>query len=43
MLSGESFIPEKVKIHIVEGTKKLSLLFPVRVGGEMKAVGTGMP
>jgi prepilin-type N-terminal cleavage/methylation domain-containing protein len=43
MLSGESFIPEKVKIHIVEGTKKLSLLFPVRVGGEMKAVGTRMP
>jgi prepilin-type N-terminal cleavage/methylation domain-containing protein len=43
MLSGESLIPEKVKIHIVEGTKKLSLLFPVRVGGEMKAVGTRMP
>lgn len=43
MLSGESFIPEKVKVHIVEGTKKLFLVFPVRVGGEMVTVKSGAP
>jgi general secretion pathway protein J len=43
MLSGESFIPEKVKVHIVEGTKKLSLVYPVRVGGEMVAVQSEAP
>jgi prepilin-type N-terminal cleavage/methylation domain-containing protein len=42
-LSGESFVPEKVKVHIVEGTKKLFLVFPVRVGGEMITVGTRIP
>jgi prepilin-type N-terminal cleavage/methylation domain-containing protein len=43
MLSGESFVPEKVKVHIVEGTKKLFLVFSVRVGGEMTTVGTRRP
>jgi prepilin-type N-terminal cleavage/methylation domain-containing protein len=43
MLSGESFIPEKVRVHIVEGTKKLSLVYPVRVGGEMIIVGKRIP
>lgn len=43
MLSGESFIPEKVKIHIVEGTKKLFLVSPVRVGGEMITVKSEAP
>ncbi|MCX5847559.1 MAG: prepilin-type N-terminal cleavage/methylation domain-containing protein [Deltaproteobacteria bacterium] len=43
MLSGESFIPEKVKVHIVEGTKKLFLVFPVRVGGEMMTVKSDVP
>jgi prepilin-type N-terminal cleavage/methylation domain-containing protein len=38
MLSGESFIPEKVKVHIMEGTNNLFLVFPVRVGGEMLTV-----
>lgn len=43
MLSGESFIPEKVKVHILQGTKKLVLVFPVRVGGEMSAVKGATP
>jgi general secretion pathway protein J len=34
-LTDANLIPEKIRIHLTEGTKKLSLLFPVRVGGEM--------
>jgi len=42
-VSGDSFIPEKVKVHIVEGAKDLSLVFPVRAGGEMAVVTSTPP
>lgn len=42
-VSGDLFIPEKVKVHIVEGAKDLSLVFPVRAGGEMAVVTTTAP
>lgn len=36
-------IPEKIRIHVMQGTKKLTLLFPVRVGGNILNVQGGTP
>ncbi len=36
-------IPEQIRINLLTGTKKLSLLFPVRVGGKLMAVQGGKP
>jgi prepilin-type N-terminal cleavage/methylation domain-containing protein len=41
--SAGTAIPEKIRFSIVRGTNKLSLLFPVRVHGEMVAVQGGTP
>ncbi len=40
-LTEANMIPEKIRIHLTEGTKKLSLLFPVRVGGAMMSMQGG--
>ena len=31
-------IPEKIRIHLTQGTRQLSLVFPVRAGGQMTMV-----
>jgi len=38
MLSGGTSIPEKIRINIAQGMKKNSVIFPMRVGGEIMAV-----
>jgi len=42
-LSSGTAIPEKIRIHIMQGAKKFSLVFPVRVGGEIVQVAGGAP
>ncbi len=42
-LSSGMYIPERIRIHIMQGAKKFSLVFPVRVGGEIVHVAGGMP
>ncbi|MCK9196929.1 MAG: prepilin-type N-terminal cleavage/methylation domain-containing protein [Syntrophales bacterium] len=39
MLSDGLAIPEKIRVRVTQGTKQLSLVYPVRVGGKMMAVG----
>lgn len=34
-------IPERIRVHLIQGPKKLSLAFPVRVGGKITAVQGG--
>jgi len=36
-------IPDRIMIHLTQGAKKLSLVFPVRVGGKIVAVQGGAP
>lgn len=43
MLSDGFAIPEKIKVHVTQGTKQMSLIFPVRVGGKMMTVQSGPP
>ncbi len=39
MLSDGLAIPEKIRVRVTQGTKQLSLVYPVRVGGKMMVVG----
>jgi prepilin-type N-terminal cleavage/methylation domain-containing protein len=43
MLSDGLAIPEKIRVRVTQGTKQLSLVFPVRVGGKMMMVQSGAP
>ncbi len=36
-------IPEKIRIHLIQGTKNMPLVFPVRVGGNIMVVQGGTP
>jgi general secretion pathway protein J len=40
-LTEADIIPEKIRLHLTQGRKKLSLLFPVRVGGKITGVQGG--
>lgn len=42
-LSPGTSIPEKIRIRIMQGTRRFSLMFPVRVGGEIVQVEGGTP
>jgi len=42
-LSPGTSIPEKIRIRIMQGTRTFSLVFPVRVGGEIVQVEGGTP
>lgn len=42
-LTEDATIPEQVRINLIQGTKKNSLLFPVRVGGSIINVQGGAP
>jgi len=43
ILSSGTSIPEKIRMHITQGAKRLSLVFPVRVRGEITSVEGGLP
>ena len=43
VLASGTSIPEKIRIHIMQGAKKMSLVFPVRVGGEIVLAAGGTP
>jgi type II secretory pathway component PulJ len=43
MLSDGLAIPEKIRVRVTQGTKPLSLVFPVRVGGKIVTVQGGPP
>jgi hypothetical protein len=42
-LTEDVVIPEQVRINFIQGTKKNSLLFPVRVGGNIVNIQGGAP
>lgn len=42
-LTADNVIPEKIKIHITKGSKKISLLIPVRVIGSILNIQGGSP
>jgi len=39
----EDIIPDKIRVHLRQGSKQLALIFPVRVGGEMISKQGGTP
>jgi len=43
MLTEGTSIPEKIRINIGQGIKKISVVFPLRVGGEIMAVKSKAP
>ena len=41
ILSDGLTIPDKIRVRVTQGTKQMSLVFPVRVGGKMMVVQSG--